>query len=273
MNRRLIQAFGEKTFVYNRKIEGGTSSRRPDWYRKCAVVNLVIELDQKQHKAYDQDEETARLFDLARDFAGNKPLVVIRLNLDSFRDTDKNLIQSCVDNESNMSDRLAVLEKNVSRWLYTAEEPKRALIIERLFFDGYDAEQDSQPQLLRKRKRDETDGSSAAVSVRKFWRKFVQNSSSFEDARIMKVRGGDVTAGKWRKDLLFEKFNMDVEQEYEVGPKEFWAQNKKVFGNSIQFPPNARRFVDPNKMKRVRKRLIVLPNLSVLLNTLQSSES
>ena len=148
LDTKLMQAFGEETFTFNRKIVGGTTSRRPDWYRRCTGVNLIIELDQHQHKSYANDDETVRLTELMHDFnrneSENKPMVVIRFNTDEYIDESGNSVAGCIKkdgtlNELKFTRRWLQLKKRVERWLYTSDAPFRLMRIERLFFDGYDA--------------------------------------------------------------------------------------------------------------------------------------
>ena len=55
----------------------------------------MIELDNDQHKSYNQDDEVIRLMEIKDDFEDKKPLVVIRLNLDTYKDNTGLRIEGC----------------------------------------------------------------------------------------------------------------------------------------------------------------------------------
>ena len=58
------------------------SKRRPDAYIDLQTHVLIIEVDEKQHKSYSEDNE--RSAELYRDF-GERPIVMIRFNPDSYK--------------------------------------------------------------------------------------------------------------------------------------------------------------------------------------------
>ena len=118
LDTKLMQAFGEETFTFNGKIGGGTTSRRPDWFRRCTGVNLLIELDQHQHKSYDNDDETVRLTEQMHDFnrneSENKPMVVIRFNTDEYIKVTGSVFTVQWSSEKNVNVNLYEIRKGVA---------------------------------------------------------------------------------------------------------------------------------------------------------------
>ncbi len=69
--------------IRNKTIEGGQSRRRPDGLIKCDNFNIIIEIDENQHKHYDLSCEEIRLNELYTDLK-YKPIVFIRFNPDKY---------------------------------------------------------------------------------------------------------------------------------------------------------------------------------------------
>lgn len=68
-------------FTHNKKIDGGSSKRRPDWFYDCKTHSIIIECDENGHNAYDNICENKRICEIFGDLA-NRPIVVIRFNPD-----------------------------------------------------------------------------------------------------------------------------------------------------------------------------------------------
>lgn len=76
-----------KTFSHDKLIDNGCSKRRPDWFFECLTHVIIIECDENQHTVYDTTCENKRIMELFTD-VGNRPLVMIRFNPDSYINED-----------------------------------------------------------------------------------------------------------------------------------------------------------------------------------------
>ena len=71
--------------ILDQRINGGQYNRRPDGLIKFDNYNIIIEIDERQHKDKSKYScETKRLMELFYDL-NNVPLIVIRFNPDSFK--------------------------------------------------------------------------------------------------------------------------------------------------------------------------------------------
>ncbi len=65
------------------RILGGCSKRRPDVYYDCVTHAVLVEIDENQHRRYDERCECVRLNEIFNDLGG-LPMHVIRYNPDGF---------------------------------------------------------------------------------------------------------------------------------------------------------------------------------------------
>eukprot|EP00899_Mesostigma_viride_P012548 jgi/Mesvir1/21294/Mv25979-RA.1 len=130
------------TLVHDRRIHGGECvASRPDFiiYTDGAHV-VIIEVDEHQHRSYDQYCELVRLFNLGQSCEG-LPLLVIRYNPHSYRSSGGELVHGGTD--ASDEQRQAVLLSYVTASLdnsYNPHErkPKVHCRAVKLFYDGWD---------------------------------------------------------------------------------------------------------------------------------------
>jgi hypothetical protein len=67
----------------DKTIDGGCSKRRPDGFIDLLTHVLVIEIDENEHKSYDDECNNRRTMELSRD-VNHRPIVFIRLNPDAY---------------------------------------------------------------------------------------------------------------------------------------------------------------------------------------------
>jgi hypothetical protein len=67
----------------DKTIDGGCSKRRPDGFIDLLTHVLVIEIDENEHKSYDDTCNNKRTMELSRD-VNHRPIVFIRLNPDAY---------------------------------------------------------------------------------------------------------------------------------------------------------------------------------------------
>jgi EsV-1-7 cysteine-rich motif len=132
---------------FDKKVNGECSSnRRPDVRIDRGVFNLIIEVDENQHRNYDPTCENKRTMQLFQDL-GNRPLVLIRINPDHYYDKNGEKIDSCFDykvlemplkNKEEFNKRMIVLKEKIDYYMNFNDIPEKEIDTDTvLFFDGY----------------------------------------------------------------------------------------------------------------------------------------
>ncbi len=88
----LKEKFANVNLIFDKRIDNGCSSRRPDVRIECLTHTVIVECDENQHKSYSC--ENKRTMEIFQDL-GNRPLVIIRFNPDSYVDERGNKRASC----------------------------------------------------------------------------------------------------------------------------------------------------------------------------------
>jgi hypothetical protein len=124
----------------DRIIQGGCSKRRPDGLIDCETHTVIIEIDEDQHRSYEEQCENKRIMEIFRDL-GSRPLIVIRLNPDGYTCDGERFggafTRTKVDNHLKVNDaifvhRLERLLKEVASAI--THVPIREISIVELFF-------------------------------------------------------------------------------------------------------------------------------------------
>jgi len=135
--------FKEYVESYDKIIKGGCSKRRPDVLIDLLTHSIIIEVDEDQHEAYDSTCENKRMMELFQDL-GNRPVVLIRFNPDSYMDDNDKKVKSCfkyhktlglpiIENEAKWQARLSVLKLVIEK--HIEKIPEKEVTIEQLFFN------------------------------------------------------------------------------------------------------------------------------------------
>jgi hypothetical protein len=133
------------TMIFDKTINGGCSLKRPDVMIDMYTHTILVEIDEDQHKSYDQLCDNKRTMELFNDL-GNRPIVFIRFNPDDYICSSgkrhsscfaahKLLGVQCIDNEQ-FSQRLQCMKTVID--YYLNEIPSKEITIIKLFFDGFD---------------------------------------------------------------------------------------------------------------------------------------
>jgi hypothetical protein len=110
-------------FIFDKVIDGGCSKRRPDAFKDCETHTLIIEVDEYQHKNYEEICENKRMMEIFKDL-DNRPIVFIRFNPDDYINENNKKIKSCFD----MNIKLDVpYIKNKEDWLNRLDKLKRSI--------------------------------------------------------------------------------------------------------------------------------------------------
>jgi hypothetical protein len=139
-------AFPDVDWVWDKRVDGGCSRRRPDLRVDLGYQVLVVEVDENQHEAYDCSCENKRLMELSAD-VGHRSLVMLRFNPDEYVAQNGAVVTSCWGyTKQGMSrvkpsravewqTRLAALVERMAYWLDAAHVSDRTVLVEQLWFD------------------------------------------------------------------------------------------------------------------------------------------
>jgi EsV-1-7 cysteine-rich motif len=147
VKERHVQDFLEEEFptefIYDKPIDQGCSKKRPDAFKECGTHTLIIEVDEYQHRNYEEICENRRMMEIYGDTA-NRPIVFIRFNPDGYINENNDKIESSfnmhktrdvpiIKNPIEWQDRLDKLRKTIEHHIDTI--PEKAVTIEKLFYD------------------------------------------------------------------------------------------------------------------------------------------
>ena len=133
--------FKNLSLIFNRQIQGGCSRRLPDVFIDLFTHSIIIECDEDQHRNYHCDNK--RTMELFQDL-GNRPIVFIRFNPDSYIDKNNNKIDSCfnyhkitgvpiIANKKLWNQRLKTLKSKIQ--YYINNIPEKEVTIEKLYYN------------------------------------------------------------------------------------------------------------------------------------------
>jgi len=141
----IFKEFPDIISKFDKRIEGGCSSRRPDIYSQCGAYDVCTEIDENQHVGYTTTCEESRINNIFSD--AGVPLWMVRFNPDSYTDSkgvkhkpmfkfnDKGDISL---NVAESTVRFKVLQDTLRKVFTTA--PKEDCLVEtiQLFYNGYE---------------------------------------------------------------------------------------------------------------------------------------
>ena len=138
--------YPEHTWVNDKIIEGGCSKKRPDIFLELLTHSIIIEIDENQHKTYDNCE--LKRINLLFEDLGDRHIVFIRFNPDNYLNKDNINITSCWGIDRNglssvkkskkneWEQRLDTLKNVVDRYLNIDEiDLSEPITNEYLFYD------------------------------------------------------------------------------------------------------------------------------------------
>jgi hypothetical protein len=73
------EQYPDLTWKFDKIVEDGCSRRRPDIYLDLGYQVIIIEVDENQHKFYENICENKRIMEISQD-VGHRPIVFIRFN-------------------------------------------------------------------------------------------------------------------------------------------------------------------------------------------------
>ncbi len=141
----ILSRFSDFSWVADKRIMDGCSSKRPDLLLDLGYLVLNIEIDENQHKSYEEICENKRLMLISKDIQ-HRNLVLIRFNPDGYTiNNDKHLscwnigkdglctLKKTYQKEWNL--RLKKLEDTINYWTNPKNTTDKMITVEYLFFD------------------------------------------------------------------------------------------------------------------------------------------
>ncbi len=137
--------------VFNKKIAGGYSLRRPDAMISLSTHNIILEVDENQATYHFDKERDETLWDDSRHNNGQpKPVVFLRLNPDAYNDFKGKRHVSCFEPvhpvtalpyvpEDRDPDYQRRIQATVDAFLelYDGEPPTKKITRHYLYFNGH----------------------------------------------------------------------------------------------------------------------------------------
>ena len=132
--------------IAGKQIEGGSSKRRPDMLISFEAYCIIVEIDERQHRSYSNEDDEQRVTDLINDLQGRK-LVLIRFNPDSYKDANRVNRRSLFSKTRGAriyqiacphkyEERMNKLKKLLEHYLTNA--PEQTYVEHRLYYDKFD---------------------------------------------------------------------------------------------------------------------------------------
>ena len=91
---RIKSEFEGLTWVADRRVQGGSSGRRPDLLLDFGLHVLIVEVDEYKHVLYDRESEDKRVEEISQDL-NHRPAVFIRFNPDAYTDQHGKHVSFC----------------------------------------------------------------------------------------------------------------------------------------------------------------------------------
>jgi len=138
---RYLRTAIDTKFEYNTsKMLQGCSKKRPDIYFDLLTHCVIVEIDEHQHKSYEDICECARLNEIVNGIGG-QPVIIIRYNPDIVK--NKNTIYNV-----SVSDRIDLLVNTIKNELVKIYDTFIVKIIQVYYNDVYDIYQPIKEEII-----------------------------------------------------------------------------------------------------------------------------
>jgi hypothetical protein len=136
--------FPNLNWIFDKKIHGGISRKRPDILLQLGYRTLIIEIDEHQHASYFN--EKSRMDNLFNDL-NNRQFICIRFNPDKYK-SNNTTVKSCWEyNEQRVlivsehkkkewNSRLSLLRSTITYWLNPLHVTNNDIEIIKLFYNN-----------------------------------------------------------------------------------------------------------------------------------------
>lgn len=134
------EQFKDISLTFDKMIENSCIKRRPDIFIDMGFQYIIVEIDENQHKNYEEICENKRLMEIYNALEYRK-MVVIRFNPDTYIDKNNKTITSCINNygkvklnkKQEWENRLNKLKECIDK--YILNEINKSVQIEYLYYD------------------------------------------------------------------------------------------------------------------------------------------
>jgi hypothetical protein len=127
----VMEYFNKYTWICNKPLK---CLFRPDMY---TIIDknlvLLIEIDENQHKSYDTIEEEERIIQIYKEL-NIINMLVIRINPDSFKDSNNVFHSGIKDNDTELSKRVNIILNTINNEINKKQKNINTI---KLFYDGY----------------------------------------------------------------------------------------------------------------------------------------
>ena len=136
-----MEQFPDLDMTFDKQVSDGCSRRRPDVVIELFTHVVIVECDETQHRGRGYSCENKRTMELFQDF-GDRPIVFIRFNPDSYRDESGTRVGGCFTRdkkgsldvcEQEWDRRVDSLVSTIQRWLVNV--PTKEVTEEILFYN------------------------------------------------------------------------------------------------------------------------------------------
>ena len=139
----IMERFNNHKWIWDKKIAGGTSKKRPDLFLNLVDKVIIIECNENKHSSYDNDYHDIKTQQLSKDI-NYKPMLNVNFNPDGYTDKFGKKIKSCwttirktgkieISDTEEWNKRLEDLGDTVEYWLENYFEDTIKII--ELFYD------------------------------------------------------------------------------------------------------------------------------------------
>ncbi len=142
----ILNTFKDLTWIVDRPVYDGCSLKRPDLLLDLGYQVINIEIDENQHKSYEEICENKRLMMISQDIQ-HRNLILIRFNPDGYTKNNGHKVLSCWTNgtkglstiklqyKKQWDERLKKLENTIEYWLNPENISDKMINIIHLYFD------------------------------------------------------------------------------------------------------------------------------------------
>ena len=118
----------------------GCSKKRPDIYFELNTHCLIVEIDEHQHKTYDNSCECARINEIVNGIGG-KSVIIIRFNPDTTKHNGKKM-------DLLLSDKIKLLVNKIKEELIKEYDTFQVKIIQIYYDDDYEIYKDIKEEII-----------------------------------------------------------------------------------------------------------------------------
>ena len=149
----ILKVFPDFTWVSDKSITDGCSQKRPDLLLDLGYQVINIEIDENQHKSYEEICENKRLMLISKDIQ-HRNLILIRFNPDGYTiNNEKHLSCWNINKETGLctikktyqkewNTRLKKLDETINYWINPENISTKMIYVMHLFFDENNKEKD-----------------------------------------------------------------------------------------------------------------------------------